>query len=273
MGPCCAKSLMEGTASERSVSVFADEQSVGEGAQGFSFSFESIEGTECATGEICGGLSGFFEAEECGVGCFDGFDVFAGGFAEFLSALGDIEDVIDDLKSEAETGTELRERIHLGGGCICTHGTEAEGCREEGSRFCGMDEAECGWRDGFAFVLEIEDLTSNELCRPGSHRQLAHECGGRVTFCAGMARDDFECNGQESIAGEDGNPFAEIFVVGGAPAPEIVVVHTGQIVMDERVSVDAFDGSCGWHCVGCGASTSFCSGYTSGRTKTFSTCE
>ena len=52
---------------------------------------------------------------------------------------------------------------------------------------------------------------------------------------------DFEREGQERVTGEDGGRFVEGFVDGGTPAPEIVVIHGGQIVVDQRIAVDQFD--------------------------------
>ncbi len=77
--------------------------------------------------------------------------------------MGDVEDVVDDLEGEPEAGTELRERLHLGGGCVGAHGAEAERGGEEGGCFCGMDETEGRRRDGLSFVFEIEDLACDEL--------------------------------------------------------------------------------------------------------------
>ena len=53
----------------------------------------------------------------------------------------------------------------------------------------------------------------------------------------------FEGDGEEGVTGEDGDGFAEDFVRGGLAAAEIVVVHAGEIVMDEGVGVDALDGA------------------------------
>jgi hypothetical protein len=37
-------------------------------------------------------------------------------------------------------------------------------------------------------------------------------------------------------------------VIGGAAAPQRVVVHCRQIVMNQRVRVDELDGACGGEC-------------------------
>ena len=51
-----------------------------------------------------------------------------------------------------------------------------------------------------------------------------------------------EGKGLEGIAGEDGDRVAEDLVAGGLTAAEIVVVEGREVVMDERVGVEHFDG-------------------------------
>ena len=59
------------------------------------------------------------------------------------------------------------------------------------------------------------------------------------------AGEDFKRDSQQPVAGEDGHTFAEDFVRSGPAAAEVVVVHAGEVVVDERVSVDALDGARG----------------------------
>ncbi len=48
--------------------------------------------------------------------------------------------------------------------------------------------------------------------------------------------------GLERVAGEDGGGFAEGDVAGGLAAAEVVVVERGQVVVDERIGVEHFEG-------------------------------
>ena len=56
-------------------------------------------------------------------------------------------------------------------------------------------------------------------------------------------RGDFKRLRQQRVARQHGDAFAEDLVVGRLAAAEIVVVHRRQIVVDERIGVDAFDGA------------------------------
>ena len=60
-----------------------------------------------------------------------------------------------------------------------------------------------------------------------------------------MFSEDFEGDGEQCVASEDGDPFAEDLVVCWATTAQIVIVHAGEIVVDEGVGVDALDGGSG----------------------------
>ncbi len=54
--------------------------------------------------------------------------------------------------------------------------------------------------------------------------------------------DGLEGEGLEGVAGEDGDGFAEDYVAGGLAAAEVVVVEGGEVVVDEGVGVEHFEG-------------------------------
>ncbi len=85
-----------------------------------------------------------------------------------------------------------------------------------------------------------------------------------------MTRDDLERDGEECVACEDGDAFAENLVVGGASAAEVIVVHARKIIVDERIGMDAFDGGCGWEGVCGGASAGFGCGDAGGWAQALS---
>ena len=69
--------------------------------------------------------------------------------------------------------------------------------------------------------------------RPGDN-------GGRPARCARLG-DPVERQRQQRVAGQDRGRLAEHLVVARPPAPEVVVVHRRQIVVDQRVAVDQLD--------------------------------
>ena len=65
----------------------------------------------------------------------------------------------------------------------------------------------------------------------------------RIARPAFGLRGDFKRLRQQRVAREHGDAVAENLVVGWLAAAEIVVVHRRQIVVDERIGVDALDGA------------------------------
>ena len=60
-----------------------------------------------------------------------------------------------------------------------------------------------------------------------------------------LVQQDVEGGGLEGVAGEDGGGLVIGPVHGGTAAADVIVVHTGQVVMDQAVGVDAFEGAGG----------------------------
>ncbi len=114
-------------------------------------------------GELLGERTGFFQADDGGISRFLRGGVFAGGFAELLAGLGDVEDVVDDLESEADIVTEIGQGVELGGGAVGAHAAKANGAAEQGGGFPFVNVFELRSGNLFAFAFEIGDLSGNEL--------------------------------------------------------------------------------------------------------------
>ena len=102
------------------------------------------------------------------------------------------------------------------------------------------------WRTLEFVGLQIEALSPNHAGRSRGCGQSAHELGadGRVVVGIG-ARQQTECDRQERIASEDRRPFVEGLVHGRLAPAQIVVVHGGQVVVHQRITVYALDGGRG----------------------------
>ena len=98
--------------------------------------------------------------------------------------------------------------------------------------------------DRFAFGFEVGDLAADHAiygaCGSGNFRQHGYAALG----VDGSRGDDFESEGEQGIAGENGGGFAEFLVARRLAAAQIVVVEGRQIVVNQRVGVDEFDGAC-----------------------------
>src|SRR5256885_16009634 len=100
--------------------------------------------------------------------------------------------------------------------------------------------------DFLTFRLEIGNLAGNQFATSRGDCYFAKQCERIVTMRRLRAGNDFERDSEQRVAGEDGNAVAKNFVTGGTPAAEIVVVHAREIVVDERIGVDAFHRASEW---------------------------
>ena len=83
----------------------------------------------------------------------------------------------------------------------------------------------------------------NQLQRAGGPGEFQNNFVVRIAREFFALRGDLKRLRQQGVARQHGDAFAEDLVVGGLAAAEIVVVHRGQIVVDERIGVDALDGA------------------------------
>lgn len=79
--------------------------------------------------------------------------------------------------------------------------------------------------------------------------------------------------GQKAVTREDSDSFAIDAVVCGSTPTEIIVVHAGEIVVNEGVGVNAFDGASGGNCKGLFSPNGSSSGEAEDRAKAFAPCE
>jgi hypothetical protein len=66
-----------------------------------------------------------------------------------------------------------------------------------------------------------------------------------VGIPGGGIGQQFESEGLKRVADKDGGRLIPLLVHRWPPATQVVVIHAGQVVMDEAVGMDAFDGGGG----------------------------
>ena len=145
---------------------------------------------------------------------------------------------------------EIGERRELRGRAVGAHAAEPHGTAQQRGGLALMDVAQFGHGKFFAFALQIRHLPGDELQRAGGLGDFQNDFLVRIAREFFALRGDFKRLRQQRVARQHGDAFAENFVVGGLAAAEIVVVHRRQIVVDERVGVDALDGAGERHGVG-----------------------
>ena len=90
-----------------------------------------------------------------------------------------------------------------------------------------------------ALALQVDHLAAHQPRSTGGQAQLPHHLQQLLGRHAGAAqRHHFKGAGEQGIARQDRVGLAVHLVIGGPAAAQIVVVHGGQIVMDQRHGVN-----------------------------------
>ena len=99
-----------------------------------------------------------------------------------------------------------------------------------------------------ALAFQIHHLAPHQAGGAGGEAEFAHHrqqsIGGNPRAAQGH---HLEGAGEQGIAGQDGVGLAVHLVIGGSAAAQVVVVHGGEIVMDQRHGVDHLQGNAGGH--------------------------
>ena len=197
----------------------------------------------CGRGQPAGDLAGTRQPKKRGVGCLCCLGIFPRSFPEFLARLSDIENVVDDLKGEAERLTESGQRSELRRRRIRTHPAESQGAGEQRGGFRAMNELKLRAGGFPSFKLEIENLSRDQPSAAGGMCELAEERCRRVARERPGVGKYFESDRQQRVSGKHRDPFAKNLVARRAPAAEVIIVHARQIVMNQGIGMHALDGA------------------------------
>src|ERR1700683_168770 len=193
---------------------------------------EAVQFCECRADQRIRLAQGFINPEQRRVGCFLRSGIFARSFAELLGGLSYVENVVDNLKRQAD---RLSKRSQLFCFAILRSGIKAaadQARRDQGGGLGAMDVLQ-HLRGGLGMLgFEINHLSANHaLHRARSARDLFDNfhsrLGGTLTprrTFIGLCLKRISCQNCECIS--------KNFVAGGTAAPQIVVVQRGKIVVD-----------------------------------------
>ncbi len=95
--------------------------------------------------------------------------------------------------------------------------------------------------DPLAFAFEIGNLAGNQSPAAGGDGDFAKNRAQIVARPRLRLRRDLKGDREQRVTRQNRDAVAKNLVTGRATAPEIVVVHAREIVVDERVGVDALD--------------------------------
>ena len=107
-----------------------------------------------------------------------------------------------------------------------------------------MDLFEGFFRDFFAFAEDVDGFSADEAFGADAFGGDFEDFDD-LACRKGQGGEDFEGEGEEGIAGKEGDGFAELDVAGREPSAEVVVVEGGEVVVDEGEGVDHLERTTG----------------------------
>ena len=186
-----------------------------------------------------GQLSRPLESEHAHVGRLSMALVGAARLPELRLVSRHVEDVVDDLEHHAKLGREapVRDcgrsrpvpssaRIAPTDAAISAPGLQLVQAAQVGRRSEPPTSRNC------PPTMPSTPAAPDHLAHGGQHRR------GLALL---LAQRQAQRLREETVAGEDRHVLAEGHVTGGLAAPQLVVVHRRQVVVDQRVGVDHLD--------------------------------
>ena len=186
---------------------------------------------------------------EGGEGRLAGRCILPSGFPQGIGACGKVEQIIGELEGQSDGGAEGRQPLPVCSTSIADDRPCLAGEADQRSGLHRLELYDAGFVRAFSFRQQIQRLTSGHAPDPGSPRQFEHKlspyCGCKLGV---LVSDDVERVSEQTIAGKDRGGLVECAVHGGLAAAKIIIVHGGEIVMDQRVAVHAFERRCHPQC-------------------------
>ena len=103
-----------------------------------------------------------------------------------------------------------------------------------------MNVSQLGRGDVLPLPFQIRDLAGNELFGAGCFRQFKYDVPVPIASPTLAPAGQRKCFCQQSVPSQNGDPFAEDFVIRRLAPAQIVVIHRWQVIVDLGIRVDAF---------------------------------
>ena len=93
------------------------------------------------------------------------------------------------------------------------------------------------------FCGKVHHLAARHARRSGGLCKLEHQVGpDERIFMRLRVRENLEGERVKTVPGEYRGSFAESLMHGRLATPNVIIVHAGQVIVDERIDVDGLDG-------------------------------
>lgn len=178
--------------------------------------------------------------------------VFAGSLADDCGVPFGVEEIVGDLKRLAQGSPIPQQRGAFARAGLAKHGAGAACELQQSAGLHRLQQLDLRHfelvrpRLEPAFGHEIQHLAARHSPKTGRARQRGDELHSNGGLGMGLrSRQDVKGERQQAVAGQNGRRLVERLVCGRPSPAQVVVVHGWQVVMQERIAVDALQGSAG----------------------------
>src|SRR6266478_5978976 len=196
-------------------------------------------------GEIIRDFVGTLQSVNRGIGGFLLGDIFSRSLAQRGRRFFHVQNVVGDLKGPADSFAEAAQARDVVG---ARAGAERAGGDRSANQRGGLRAVyvfEHFRLDAPALGLQVGDLAADHAVDGARGAGDFSYHGDALGWRDGCCADGFERESQQRVSGQDGYGFAKFFVASRFAAAEVVVVESGQVVVDQGIGVDHFDGASG----------------------------
>src|SRR5882672_5557094 len=223
------------------------EQKLGEGFE-FPGPFSQAPGDPCRLAqEPLRLLLGALDPDGAGRGGLAARLVRAGSLADLLPRRPHVQEVVADLEREPDARSVVAESPLERGGRSADLRAEEERSADEHAGLSRVHGENAPERHSLAFEKEVHRLAPDHALRPGRFRDDPHQGTGNLRLPLRCPGERLERERQERVPREDGHALPVHDMVRGASAPPVVVVHAGEIVVDQGKGVDHLERDGGWN--------------------------
>mmetsp|Transcript_1823 Transcript_1823/g.4668 ORF Transcript_1823/g.4668 Transcript_1823/m.4668 type:complete len:254 (-) Transcript_1823:633-1394(-) len=210
---------------------------------------KAIQLLDGLSNQVLCSLLTLLQAKQFGVRGLVHINVLACRLAQHLRGLGAIQDIVNHLEREANVARVLAQLLHCHVVRTAHESATHHGCLQQGCCLVFMDVLQHLQAHLLVFALNVHNLSScqpictNSLAQLQNHTQHTLRRGA-----SGRARNMLKGEREQGISSKDGNVLSVHLVVGGPPSAEVIVVHGGQVIMDQAHGVHHLHGTGGGHC-------------------------
>ncbi|AEW72383.1 hypothetical protein EcWSU1_00943 [Enterobacter ludwigii] len=197
--------------------------------------------------QIPGFTLGLLKTQQGGVGTFAKLLIRTLTFTQCCSIAHHIQNVILNLECQTDTFcVSVQYRQGFAPLFTRAQGAQTNGCTNQCARFMAMNTLQLFQINLTSFRFQIQCLTATHTGDAAGHCQFRDH---RQTVTVGhfghrRIAQNRERQGLQGIPRQNGIRFAKLDVAGWLATTQIVVVHGRQIIMDQRVGMDALNGGC-----------------------------